>query len=106
MTKDERDRLRGARGGIERALGQHGTNAAPAAAAAASEAAPATMPKGAVVAVTLLVAGEDAPAHDFAATAIAAARAVVAAGIAAQATPLAVTVTGVAVDDDRPDRDA
>jgi len=109
MTKDERERLRGILGGIGRALGHHGTNAAPTAPtapAAASDAAPATMHKGAVVAVTLLVEGEDAPAHDFAATAIAAARAVVAAGIAAEATPLAVTVTGVAIDDDRPDRDA
>lgn len=105
MTKDERERLRGALGGIERALGHHGADPAPAPPAAA-DAAPATMHKGAVVTVTLLIEGEDAPADDFAARATAMARAIVAAGIAAHATPLAVTVTGVAVDDDRPDRDA
>ena len=109
MAKDERDHLRGALGGLARALGHHGTNAAPtapAAPAAASAAAPATMHKGAVVAVTLLVEGEDAPADDFAATASAAARAIVQAGIAANVTPFVVTVTGVAADDDHPDRDA
>jgi len=111
MTKDERERLRGALGGLGRALGHHGADPPPAPPAASVEAAPAdaapaTMPKGAVVAVTLLVEGEDAPANDFAATASAAARAVVAAGIAANVTPLAVTVQGVAIDDDRPDRDA
>ncbi len=105
MTKDERERLRGALGGIERALGHHGTDPPPAPPVTA-DAAPAAMHKGAVVAVTLLVEGEDAPAHDFAATAIAAARAVVAAGIAAEATPLAITICAVAVDDDSPDRDA
>ncbi len=105
MTQEGRDRLRGAIGRVGRALGHHGTDPAPAPPATAA-AAPATMHKGAVVAVTLLVEGEDAPADDFAATASAAARAVVVAGIAAHATPLAVTVTGVAVDDDRPDRDA
>jgi len=72
MTKDERERLRGTLGRVERALG-HG--AAPPAPPAPSDAAPATMHKGAVVAVTLLVEGEDVPAHDFAATASAAARA-------------------------------
>ena len=65
--------------------------------------APATMHKGANVVVHLFVEGEDAPAHDFAATAIAAARAVLAAGSAA--TPLKVTVKSVAVDDDSPDAD-
>ncbi len=105
MTQEGRDRLRGVIGRAERALGHHGTDPVPPPPAAA-DAAPATMHKGAVVAVTLRVEGEDAPAHDFAATAIAAARAVVAAGVAAHVTPLAVTVTGVAVDDDRPDRDA
>ncbi len=105
MTQEGRDRLGGAIGRVERALGHHGTDPPPAPPATA-DAAPATMHKGAVVAVTLLIEGEDAPADDFAARATAAARAVVAAGIAAHATPLAVTVTGVAVDDDRPDRDA
>lgn len=103
MTKEGRDRLRGAIGRVERALGHDASTPAP---TAPPDAAPATMHKGAVVAVTLRVEGEDAPAHDFAATASAAARAIVQAGIAAGATPLAVTVTGVAVDDDRPDRDA
>ena len=103
MTQEGRDRLRGAIGRVEWALGHGAATPAP---PTPSDAAPATMHKGAVVAVTLLVEGEDAPADDFAATAIAAARAIVAAGIAARATPLAVTVTGVAIDDDRPDRDA
>jgi hypothetical protein len=107
MTQEGRDRLRGALGRVERALGQHGAGPPPVPSAppASADGAPATMHKGAIVAVTLLVAGEDAPAHDFAATASAAARAVVAAGIAAHATPLTVTVQGVAVDDDSPDRD-
>jgi len=103
MTQEGRDRLRGAIGRVERAL-VHG--AAPPAPPTPPDAAPATMHKGAVVAVTLLVEGEDAPADDFAATASAAARAIVQAGIAANVTPFVVTVTGVAVDDDRPDRDA
>ena len=105
MTQEGRDRLRGALGRVERALGQHGA-ASPPAPPAPTDAAPATMHKGAVVVVTLCIEGEDAPADDFAATAVAAARAVAAAGIAANVTPLAVTITGVAVDDDAPDRDA
>ncbi len=62
-----------------------------------------TMHKGANVVVHLFVEGEDAPAHDFTVTAIAAARAVLAAGAAA--TPLKVTVKAVAVDDDSADAD-
>lgn len=65
--------------------------------------APATMHKGANVIVHLFVEGEDAPAHDFAATAVAAAKAVLSAG--AGATPLKVTVKAVAVDDDGADAD-
>jgi len=102
MTKDERDRLRGALGRVERALGHGAATPAP---PTPPDAAPATMHKGAVVVVTLLVEGEDAPAHDFAATATAASRAIVQAGIAAAITPLTVTVKGVAIDDDRLDRD-
>lgn len=87
-------------GGIKRTL-RHGDAAAPAAGDAG--AAPATMHKGANVVVHLFLEGEDAPAHDFAASAIAAARAVLAAG--SGATPLKVTVKQVAVDDDSPDAD-
>ena len=103
MTKEGRDRLRGAIGRVERALGHDAAAPAP---TAPPDAAPATMHKGAVVVATLFVEGEDAPAHDFAAAAVAAARALLAAGVAAGATALTITIRAVAVDDDSPDRDA
>ncbi len=106
MAKDERDRLRGAIDGLGRAPGHHGADPAPTPAPGPAEAGPATMHKGAVVVATLLVEGEDPPAHDFAAAATAAARAMLAAGLAAGVTPLAITIRDVAVDDDSPDRDA
>lgn len=87
-------------GGIKRAMHRGNTAAPP---PGDANAAPATMHKGANVVVRLFVEGEDAPAHDFAQTAIAAARAVLAAG--AGATPLKVTVRAVAVDDDSADAD-
>jgi len=87
-------------GNLKRTLRRGGT-AAPTPGDA--NAAQATMHKGANVVVHLFVEGEDAPAHDFTATAIAAARAVLAAGAAA--TPLKVTVKAVAVDDDSADAD-
>jgi hypothetical protein len=64
-----------------------------------------TMHKGAYVVVRLFVEGEDAPAHDFAQTAVEAAGAVVSAGIAAGPTRLRVTLKGVQVDDDPGDED-
>ena len=65
--------------------------------------APRTIRKGAYVVVRLYLEGDDAPAHDFARTAVTAARAVVDAGIAAGGTALKVTVTDVSADDDPPD---
>jgi len=88
-------------GDLKRTLRRSDTTAAPPAGDVGT--APATMHKGANVVVQLFVEGEDAPAHDFTVTAIAAAKAIVAAGTAA--TPLKVTVKHVAVDDNSPDAD-
>src|SRR5690349_19327764 len=60
--------------------------------AAGADAAPATMHKGAYVVARLYLEGEDAPAHDFAQTAVEAARAILRAGLASGATPLRVTI--------------
>jgi hypothetical protein len=67
--------------------------------------APATMQKGAWVVARLYVEGQDAPAHDFTETAIAAARAVITAGLAQNATPLQVALKKLEADDDPPDYD-
>ena len=66
-------------------------------------AAPRLMRKGAHVVVRLSLERDDAPAHYFAESAVAAARTVVEAGIAAGGTALKVTVKDVAADDDPPD---
>lgn len=92
--------MKGVIGNLKRTLHRGGT-AAPTPGDA--NAVTTTMHKGANVVVHLFVEGEDAPAHDFTVTAIAAAQAVLAAGAAA--TPLKVTVKHVAVDDDSPDAD-
>jgi hypothetical protein len=67
--------------------------------------APATMKKGAWVVARLYVEGEDAPAHDFTETAIAAAKAVVTAGLEWATGPYKVTLKKLEVDDDPPDAD-
>jgi hypothetical protein len=87
-------------GNLKRTLHRSDGTASPAGGEAT---APATMHKGANVVAHLFVEGEDAPAHDFTVTAIAATQAVLAAGSAA--TPLKVTVKHVTVDDDSPDAD-
>lgn len=77
MAKGVRGRLRGTIGGLARVLGHHEADRAPVTAAPA-DAATTAMHKGTVAA----------------------------AGLAANATPLTVTVRAVTVDDDSPDRDA
>ena len=95
MSTKNRSQLKMMRGGKE----------GPAAGATATPATGETMHKGAYVVVRLFVEGEDAPAHDFAQTAVDAARAVVTAGIAAGPTRLHVTLKGVQADDDPGDED-
>ncbi len=92
--------MKGVIGNLKRTLHRGGTAAS---VPGDANVAPTTMHKGANVVLHLVVEGEDAPAHDFTVTAIAAAKAIVAAGTAA--TPLKVTVKHVAVDDDSPDAD-